>query len=440
MSERATDPDRRASPGERVDRTTNRWLGVNALALVAGATGVLLSSPALVLAAVVGVAFGAFARAGAPPDVNLRLSRELERSTADPEETVRVTVAVTNAGETLLPDLRIVDGVPEGLAVVDGSPRHATALRPGKTASFTYEVRAARGHHTFTPATVLARGWSGAVEREVAVPSEDRTELTVAPTLATGAPVPLRALTSQYTGRVAIDAGGPGTEFHAVREYRPGDPLSRIDWRRAARTGEYATLQFREERSATVVLLVDTREVAYRAPDEAGVSAVEHAVGAAGEVFTSLLSTGDRVGLASFGPEEFWLAPNGGTDHRARARVALGTHEAFSPVPLEEPFLGGLRLRRLRRRLAPEAQLVLFTPLTDDDAVRYARRLEAYGHLVTVVSPDPTSDATHGGRLAQLERSVRCSTLRRSGIRVVDWNPEKALPVAVARAARRWSR
>jgi uncharacterized protein (DUF58 family) len=251
--------------------------------------------------------------------------------------------------------------------------------------------------------------------------------------------MPLRALTSRYTGRVGIDSGGPGTEFHAVREYRRGDPLSRIDWRRAARTGEYATLQFREERSATVVLLLDARESAYRAPGDEAPSAVERSVGAAGEVFTSLLSTGDRVGIAAYGPVEFWLPPNTGGAHRARARVALGTHPAFSPVPTDEPFFGSIRLRRLRRRLPADAQVVLFTPLTDDATVRLARRLEATGHLVTVVSPDPTGDATHGNRLARIERSVRCSTLRRAGVRVVDWDPERPLAVAVARARRRWS-
>ncbi|MFC7229952.1 DUF58 domain-containing protein [Salinirubellus salinus] len=433
------EPTRRATPGEPLDRETNRWLGVNALALAAGSVGVLLSRPALVLAAVLGVAFGAYARAGGPPDARVSLSREISETVSRPGESVRVTVTVRNEGDSLLPDLRVVDGVPEGLTVVEGSPRHATALRPGKAAAFTYEVRAVRGHHTFAPATVLVHGFSGSVERELAVRAETPTTLDCTPELVVGDSLPLRTQTTPFTGRVVTDTGGPGTEFHSVREYRPGDPLSRIDWRRAARTGEYATLQFRPERAATVALVVDTREEAYRAPDPDSPSAVERSVTAAGEAFTSLLATGDRVALAAYGPAEFWLPPGAGDEHRASAREALGTHRAFAPTPGDDPFFPGIRLRRLRRRLPGDAQVVLFTPLADDYVVNVARRLDAYGHLVTVVSPDPTAGRSDGQRLARVERSLRASTLRAAGIRVVDWPPDRPLAAAVARARRRWS-
>jgi uncharacterized protein (DUF58 family) len=432
-------PDRRAAPGETLDRETNRWYGVNALSLAAGALGVLLGRPGLLLVAVVGVAYGAFALAARPPDVHVELSRELERNAAAPDEPVRVTLTVRNAGDSLLPDLRVVDGVPDALDVVEGSPRTATALRPGKAASFSYAVRAARGDHEFDPVTVLARGFSGAREREVAVHARGDGRLACTPRLDVGDPLPLRALTTGYTGRVVTDTGGPGTEFHAVREYRRGDPLSRIDWKRAARTGEYATLEFRRERAATVVLLVDTRETAYLAPDDEAPSAVERSVTAAGELFTSLLSTGDRVGLGAFGPGGYWLAPGAGSEHRSRARQALATDEAFAPTPREEPFFPGLELRRLRRRLPVDAQVVLFSPLCDDYVVRAARRLDAHGHLVTVVSPDPTADGTAGETLARIDRQLRCSRLREAGLRVVDWRPGEHLGAAVAVAQSRWS-
>jgi uncharacterized repeat protein (TIGR01451 family) len=433
------EPTQRAIPGEPLDRETNRWLGVNALALVAGSIGVLLSLPALVLTAVIGAAFGAYARAGGSPDVRVTLTREIAMETAPPGDPVQVTVTVQNDGDSILPDLRVVDGVPESLAVVDGSPRHATALRPGKSTSFSYTVRATRGYHTFTPAAVLARGFSGSDEREIAVRATEPTTLSCIPQLTIGPPLPLRVQTTSFTGRIAPETGGSGTEFHSVREYRPGDPLSRIDWRRAARTGEYATLQFRPERATTVVLILDTREVAYRAPTSETLSAVERSVKAAGRAFTSLLSTGDRVGLLSYGPTEFWLPPGAGNGQRASARKALATHPAFAPTPGTGPFFPGLRLRRLRRRLPADAQIILFTPLADDYIVSMARRLDAYGHLVTVVSPDTTAGRTDGQRLARVERSLRCSQLRSANLRVVDWSPNEPIAPAIERAQRRWS-
>ncbi|WP_254821049.1 DUF58 domain-containing protein [Haloglomus halophilum] len=463
-------PDRRASPGDAIDRTTRRWRGVTAFALLAGALGVLLSRPALALAGAAGVLFGAAARTAGPPASSVAVEREVERERAEPSESVRVTVTVANTGDALLPDVRVVDGVPGALTVAEGSPRHATALRPGKRATFTYVVRASRGHHRFGPATVLLRGFTGAVERELAVPAAapesagERTggetaketeegtttgtgdeasttttdRLACAPRLGEGQAVPLRPQTTGFSGRVTTDSGGAGAEFHSVRSYRPGDPLSRVDWARVARTGEFATRQFREERAATVVCLLDTRETAYCAPAPSAPTALERSVTAAGTAFTSLLDAGDRAGIAAWGPTACWLAPGMGGEHRARARELLGTHPAFDPIPPDRTFLPTIARRRVERRLPADAQVLLFSPLADDRPVDLARRLDAHGHRVTVVSTDPTARDTAGHALAAIERDRRLSTLRSAGVRVVDWEDEP-LATALVRANQRWS-
>jgi hypothetical protein len=64
--------------------------------------------------------------------------------------------------------------------------------------------------------------------------------------------------------------------------------------------------------------------------------------------------------------------------------------------------------------------------------------LDAYGHLVTVVSPDPTTADTPGHRLARVQRRNRISRLRAAGLRVVDWG-EESLAAEITRARGRWS-
>jgi uncharacterized protein (DUF58 family) len=209
-----------------------------------------------------------------------------------------------------------------------------------------------------------------------------------------------------------------------------------VDWNRLARTGELTTVQFREERAASVVVLVDTREKAYLARDEESRNAVQHGVDAAGKMVTRLLEAGDRVGLAALGPEDCWLAPGSGHQHQARARDLLATHPAFAPVPSEGMFYPTTRLKRLRKRLPASTQIVFVTPLCDDFGTEVARRLDAEGHLVTVVSPDPTATDTAGRRFARTQRKHRLSTLRQSGLRVVDWDTDESLGVALARMAR----
>ncbi|WP_410765538.1 DUF58 domain-containing protein [Haloferax sp. DFSO60] len=416
---------------------TNRWVGIEGLVLAAAAVGVLTRRPSLLFVAGLGVALLGYTRIARAPELDFEIERELSDSTPDPDDDVRVTLSVTNTGSNTIFDLRVIDGVPPALAVDDGTARLGTALRPGATATLTYTVAAIRGEHTWDETTIIARDPSGSIERRETV--SVATTMRCEPVLAATADLPLRGLTSQYAGRVETNVPGSGLEFASIREYRHGDPLRRIDWNRRARTGELATIQFREERAATVVLIVDTRTEAHVAPERDAETAVERCVDAASIAFPALLDSGDRVGLAAFGPRSCWLAPSTGLDHRARARMTFATHPAFASVPSDRAFFPTIALKRLRRRLASDAQVIFCSPLCDDYGAEVARRLEAYGHAVTVVSPDPTTTATVGGRLARIERDLRIRDLRRHGIRIIDWGDE-SLAVALDRAATGWSR
>jgi uncharacterized repeat protein (TIGR01451 family) len=424
-------------------RETGHWQGVGAVALAGVGAGLVVGRPAVLLAGVVGVGFAAYARSallapGGPGAV--AVSRAVETDRPDPGDAVEVTVTVENTGDRRLADLRVIDGVPPALSVVEGSPRLGTTLGPGESAEVRYAVEARRGVHEFDPALVLTRDLAGSVETERLV--ADGTTLTCVPRLrATAEPLALRGGLTQYAGRVETDTGGAGLEFHATREYRPGDPMGRIDWNRRARTGELTTVEFRTERAATVVLVVDAREAAYLAPDGGADHAVDRAVDAAGRLYAGLAGGGNRVGIAAV-PAGAWLEPGSGTDHERRARELLATDPTFDPVapPRTGNATGRLGRRELRRRLPDGAQVVLCTPLTDDVGGGLARRFEAYGHPVTVCSPDPTAARTPSQRLARVARRLRLSDLRSAGIPVVDWGAGESLDAALARHGERWSR
>ena len=418
---------------------TGRWEGIRGVALAVVGVGVVARRPGLVLLGAVGVGYALYAGVGEAPTATLDVTRSVSDGTPEPGDEVTVTVRARNVGDAPLADLRLVDGVPPGLEVIDGPARVATALRPGAAVAFEYAVRASRGEHEWEALTAIARNPSGSREQTTAIDPADPARVTCTPELGAGGDLPLRGLTTRYHGRMPTNVGGSGVEFHATREYRRGDPLKRVDWNRRARTGELATVDLREERAATVVLLVDARESAYAAPEPAAETAVEASVGAAGQAFRALLDGGDRVGVAALGPVDCWLAPGAGTAHAARGRETLATDPALAPTPSDERFYRSLWLRRFRRRLPADAQVLFFTPLVDDAAASIARRIDAHGHLVTVLSPDVTAAGTPGERLVGFERRERLRELRSAGIRAVEWG-EESFPVAVARATSRWSR
>jgi uncharacterized protein (DUF58 family) len=419
--------------------TTARWRGVTAVAFAAGGAGVITRQPAVLLVAVVAVAFAAHARAGSAPPIAVAVERELGTDSARPGERVEVRLRVVNEGDRLLPDVRLVDGVPEALSVPGGdAARHGTALRPGASEAFVYTVEASRGVHAFDPVTVAARDPSGSEERRAAVRAAGDTELVCIPTLGNPVALPLRRQTMDATGEVRTREGGSGVSFHSVREYRRGDPFNRIDWKRTARTGDLTTIEFQREQAAAAVVVIDAREGAYLGAEPEAEPAVERAVGAAGAVVAGLLDGGNRVGIAALAPTSAWVPPGAGESHRARLRETLATHRGLAPAPPED-FHAYTAMLELRRRLPAGAQIVLFTPLSDDYSGRLARRLGVYGHRVTVVAPDATVDDTAGRRLARVQRALRVGRLRQAGVRVIDWGSEEPFPSAVERARRRWS-
>lgn len=414
---------------------TGRWRGVIALGLVALTAAAIARVPGPALVAAVLVGLGGYARVADPAPATLSVSRRIDADRPTPGSVVRVTVTLENEGDEPLADVRYADGVPESLSVVSGSPRHATALAAGGRDAFEYTVRIAPGEHRFEAGYVVVRDPSGERARATTV-AADGSAITARPP-AVEESVPLRPETTGLTGRITTDAGGDGIEFHSVREYRRGDPLRRVDWNRYARTGELATLLGHEEHAATVVLLVDVRPVAAKAPAVGELSAVDRARVGADQLADALLADGNRVGLATLADDWAWLAPGGGSAHRERLLEALHAPDGDAGGR-DRSFARERYVRQLRRRLPAASQVVAVSPLLDDDAVRVLRQLHAHGSAVSLLSPDPTSADTPGSTVERIERQGRLSTLRDAGIRVIDWPHGDALAATLERARRGW--
>jgi len=425
-----------------MERRSRRWQGVVAMALVAVAIGVLFGNTVVFLAAIVPLVFAAYGYALRPPSLEVGVERTVSDASPASGDRVEVTIAVTNESDENLPDLRVFDDPPAALRVVEGAPAIATSLAPGETETFDYSLRADRGDHSFGAAIVVGRNLSGGIERRLAVDIPD--DLTVVTDLDR---LPLADQTVQYTGRVPTNEGGEGVEFHSIREYRSNDPMNRVDWNRYARTRNLRTVEFREHRAASVVVVVDARETVAVASCEGAPDAVSLDRVAAEHVVETLLHRNHLVGLAVLGSDGGYLEPDAGIEQEHLARRLLDDGpQSLSDVSrftATNRRLGGSIENRRRspiHRLPAESQVVFVSPLLDDWAVSYVRRLIARGHAVTTVSPDVTTRASLGGTIEGIDRTARLSDVRKAGSTIVDWSVEEPLPVAVARATEGWSR
>lgn len=417
--------------------STGRLDGAITLALSACGIGVLVGNVLIFLSGVIGVIYTAYAFATTLPNGELSIERTLVPDSPLPGDDVEVTLTVRNVGDSTLPDLRIVDDVPDTLGVIDGSPSLYTGLRPGDEETITYTVRAKRGEYVFESATVIARNLSGTRERKEIIGGESRllclTEFDQPP---------LHEQTMQLAGQVQTDTAGSGVEFYATREYRSGDPMKRIDWNTLAKTNELTTVEYREQRAGTVILLVDVRSVAKTAPSPEHLDGRDLCVYAAEQALDVLTEHGNRVGVIFYGSQTDSLPPSVGSAHESRVSTYLAENaeiyqRTVSGVRRDGGY-EGFDIRTLQKQLPSTAQVLLFTPAVDDFVIAATRQLQAFGHPVTVLSPDVTVGDSIGQRIESIHRADRLQETRGTGAGVIDWNPSDPLSIAVGHAIEQW--
>lgn len=419
-----------ATTGPAEPRPTHRWRGVVGIALLAAAVGLLSTRPSVLLLAGLGTVFAAYPWIAPVPEPTVTVDRRVSESRPIPGDPVEVTVTVRNDGDGTLYDLRVVDGVPPGLAVVEGSPRAGCLLRPGETTTFSYALEPTVGCHRFGPVTVIARDLSGS--REITMTATIEMDIRCHKPARRPA---LRADALRHLGQLTGDSGGSGLEFYALREYLPGDPARHIAWAQYARTGEPATVDFLREQRTRVMLVIDAREAAYRSrPGHA--HAVQLSVEAADLISTTLQDAKNPVGVGTIGRRVSWLAPRLGSKHRVDLRRVLTTDPALAPTPPETETDIDSQFRQLCIRLQDASQVLFLSPLVDDAAVAFVCKLDSIGVPVSVVSPDVTDRETAGQRLAGIERRNRLKRIRTDGIPVLDWDPRQSLPKTLARKRR----
>jgi uncharacterized repeat protein (TIGR01451 family) len=338
----------------------------------------------VVLSGVAVDAVAAYARVWDAPSPTLSVERAVSETDPRPGERVEVTLSVRNRGDRLLPDVRVCDDVPAGVRVVDGTPRHTTALRPGKTATISYTVEAVRGEHAFDSLAVVTRDISAASRRVARLPTESAT-VTCRPPFGEQS-VSLGDLATLLSGQTDVAETGSGVSFHSLREHRRGDPLGSLDWGHLAKTGEFATRRYDEPRTVRVAVLVDARAAAYvTADDRHRRPAVDVCACAAGALVAGLLDDGALVGLGALGPRPCWVPAGNGRDHRERLVRTLTSHEAFGWEPPEPVTVGAHSADGdpSQRAAAPTARVVRSAAASEDGGVTMADAPTG-GHTVAV--------------------------------------------------------
>jgi uncharacterized protein (DUF58 family) len=366
-------------------------------------------------------------------EVKLEATRHLSVERTSPNSDVLVTVTVINRGANLK-EVLLEDILPAGLAIRSGFSRHLLRLARGESYTFTYTVSGPRGGYVFETIQSKVNDHLAIISSNVQVEAKGR--LFVLPPVTRIRHFAIRPRrTRVYAGSIPARAGGTGTEFFGVREYQPGDPSRAINWRVSARhIDKFYANEFQQERVADVGIILDGR---LRTNEFArGHSLFEYSVQAAASLADALLNQGNRVGLLLYASYLGWTFPGYGKIQRERILHALANAKTGDSQVFAD-------LEYMPTRLfPPESQIVLVSPLSDDDLVPLIQ-LRAQGYQVMVVSPNPVkfelsylpanSTVELAGRVVHMERTLLLQKMGRAGIHVLDWDVAEPFDLFVKR-------
>ncbi len=356
-----------------------------------------------------------------PDALQLEVNRIMPLERIAPGEVVGITLEIKNLGSRL-ENLLLVEVLPDGLEIVEGSTRRLISLKQGEVFTWHYSVKGRRGYYPFNNLRASARDLLGLVTRAESFSTHGQLfVLPNAPRIRRMSIRPRR--TRVYAGSIPARIGGPGIEFFGVREYQPGDPQHWINWRVSARNANsFFSNEFEQERVADVGIILDGR----RRINElgGGRSIFEYSVLAATSLADRFLAGGNRVGLLVYGKLINWTYPGYGKVQREKilqslAQADLGDNEAFSGLIIP-------------KRLFPAfSQMVLVSPLEANDFEGLIR-FKSAGYQLIVVSPDPVAYESGNlpsskaldiaSRILRIEREILLHRLKRAGVQVVNWD------------------
>jgi len=367
----------------------------------------------------------------ASDEIKLDAMRHLSAERVAPGSEVVVTVTITNHGSRL-EEVLLEDVLPMDLKLASGHNRHLIRLSKGGTYTFTYIVTGPRGGYGFEKIRVKVNDHLAVTRREVQL--EAKGQLFIFPPVMRLRHVAIRPRrTRVYAGLIPAKAGGSGTEFFGVREYQPGDSPRTINWRASAHSMDalYSN-EYQQERVADVGIVLDGR---LRSNEFArGHTLFEYSVQAAAALADALITQGNRVGLLVYATYLRWTVPGYGKVQRERILYSLahakpGGSEVFSDF-------GHLPTRLF----PPESQIVLVSPLLEDDLMPLIK-LRAQGYQVLAVCPDPVKfelsylkkgrNVELASRVIQLERALLLQKVQRAGIQVLDWDVSEPFDLVV---------
>ena len=251
-----------------------------------------------------------------------------------------------------------------------------------------------------------------------------------------------RPIAGESAGETPRRLPGVGVELLQLRDYAPGDALSRIDWKATARRGALVSREYSEAQHLEIVMVVDaSRASRVRAGD---LDRLGLYANVAARLAEYAVSVEDRVGVLVYAERTLRAClPDRGTRALIRLRHALETLETQRGEP--DPVAAAIQVRRMLRHRGLVVWLTDLAEPARNDALMQALKALVPRHLPIVAAPhaaeiDRLAEAPArewrdpsiaiAAREHQRRAQAQVAALRRQGVVVLD-EPDDELARAV---------
>lgn len=385
--------------------------------------GLLTGTAAVIGLAVFVLCAGFLARAWSKHAFDrLTYERRIPETRAFAGDRMGMTLRLVNDKLLPIPWLELKDPIPEAIDLKDEhlSPapgpgqvilQRSTHLTWYERISYPLSFKApARGYYRFGPARLTSSDLFGLfpVEQE----NEDRDGIIVYPKTYTlpELGLPAQRPFGERKGRERIFED-PG-RIAGLRDYRPGDPMRRIDWKASARRQELQSRVYEPSSTLHLLVALNVHTLAHGLygymPEK-----LEHLLSVAASVARHGFEDGYAVGLAANG-----AYPT--SDRPMRVPVGRGPDQLMHVLEALA-VIGPLTLVPLHAVLDREAQafpfgatLVCVTAQMEPELAASLERIAHAGHAVTVLSlaDEPLEQELGRVRVYELANVMRSLEMR----------------------------
>lgn len=191
-----------------------------------------------------------------------------------------------------------------------------------------------------------------------------------------------RMLAGQMVGDARSAQKGSGFDFDQIRDYQPGDDIRFIDWASTARAGKMLFKQYREDRSRTIMLVVDVSASAFFSSTNGEKNDLMAQIATVLALVSSYAK--DKIGLILFSDEiECFMPPATGEVH---TRCVVETLFSYKPRKIKTDFSCVYeRLAQLNRK---DAMVFLISDFINAASQRFLTTVVARYEMVAIRCSD----------------------------------------------------